>query len=54
MLAGEGGAGAKNLVILGEGVGAGAEVARGAVSRGGGGLNMSRIVSGLSGGEGSS
>ena len=37
MLAGEGGAGVKNLVMWGEGVGAGAEVARGEAGRGGGG-----------------
>ena len=54
VLAGEGGAGAKYLVMRGEGVEAGAEVARGGGwSRGGGRLNMSRIVSGLLGGGGS-
>ena len=37
VLAGEGGAGAKYLVMPGEGVEAGAEVARGGVGRGGGG-----------------
>ena len=42
-----GGAGAKYLVMRGEGAETGAEAARGGASRGGGGrLNMSRIVSG--------
>ena len=54
VLAGEGEASAKYLVMRGEGVGAGAEVAMGGAGRGGGArLNMSRILSGLSGGGGS-
>ena len=54
VLAGEGGAGAKYLVMRGEGVEAGAEVARGGAGRGEGGrLNIFRIVSGLLGGGGS-
>ena len=44
----------KNLLMRGERVGAGAEVARGRDGQGGGGwLNMSRIVSGFLGGRGS-
>ena len=46
-------AGAKYLVMRGEGVEAGAEVAGGGWSRGGGRLNMIQIVSGLLGGGGS-
>ena len=53
VLAGEGGTGAKYPVMRGEGVQAGAEVARGGAGRGGGGLNMSRMVSGPYGGGGS-
>ena len=44
VLAGEAGAGAKYLVMQGEGVGAGAEMAMGGGWSRGGGLNMSRIV----------
>ena len=54
VLAAEGGAGAKYLVMRGEGAETGAEAARGGAGRRGGGvLNMSRIVSGLLGGGGS-
>ena len=54
VLAGDGGAGAKYLVMRGEGVEAEAEVVRGGSARcGGGRLNMYRIVSGLLGGGGS-
>ena len=54
VLAGEGRAGAKYLVMRGEGVEAGAEVARGGgLVEGGGRLNMSRIVSYLWGSGGS-
>ena len=55
VLAAEGGAGAKFLVMRGEGAETGAEAARGGAGRGvgAGGLNMSRIVSGRLGGGGS-
>ena len=53
VLAAERGAGAKYLVMRGEGAETGAEVARGGAGRGGGGLNMSRTVSGRLGGGGS-
>ena len=54
VLAGEGGAAAKYLVMRGEGAETGAEEARGGAGREGGGrLNMSRIVSGRLGGGGS-
>ena len=54
VLAGEGGAGAKYLVMRGEGAEMGAEAARGGAGLGGGGrLNMSLIVSGRLGGGGS-
>ena len=51
VLAAGGGAGAKYLVMRGEGAETGAEAARGGAGRGGGArLNMSRIVSGRLGG----
>ena len=54
VLAAEGGAGAKYLVMRGGGAETGAEAVRGGAGRGGGGrLNMSRIVSGRLGGCGS-
>ena len=54
VLAGEGGAGAKYLVMRGEGAETGAEAARGGSCRGGGGrLNLFRIVSSRFGGGGS-
>ena len=53
VLAGEGGAGAKYLVMRGEGAETGAEVARGGAGLGGGGVEHVRIVSARLGGEGS-